>query len=260
GSGAVIVTAVDLVLRALGDALPERVAAGNPGNAGIAALSGPGARAGTPFHSALPYLGGWGAGARQDGASAVPALGQGPARLVPVEVQEATGPVRVRALALRADSGGAGRQRGGLGIELEREALADGSYHARYERTRDAPWGLAGGAAGATTSAAIRRNGEAIALPAKCEYFPLAKGDVETVRTAGGGGFGPPCERDAERVRADVAEGYVTREAACERYGVVLDAALAIDERATAKRREAMRAAVSAPASERRAASRPGSP
>ncbi|HEY6864217.1 MAG TPA: hydantoin utilization protein B, partial [Burkholderiales bacterium] len=79
--------------------------------------------------------------------------------------------------------------------------------------------------------------------PAKCEYFPLAKGDVETVRTAGGGGFGAPWERDAERVRADVLEGYVTPEAARERYGVVLKGeTLEIDAAATAKRRDAMRA------------------
>jgi N-methylhydantoinase B len=259
GSGALVASAIDLVLRALGDALPERVAAGNPGNTGLAALSAGGA-AGAPYHSALPYLGGWGAAARADGASAVPPLGQGPARLAAVEVQETSGPVRVRRLALRADSGGAGRQRGGLGIEIEREALAGLSYHARYERTRDAPWGLAGGEAGAATSATIRRAGETLAPPSKCEYFALAPGDVETACTAGGGGFGAPCERDAERVRADVLEGYVTVEAARERYGVVLKGeTLEIDAGATAKRRDAMRASLSA-ASATPAASRPGNP
>jgi len=242
--------------------VPERVAAGNPDNTGLAALSGAGARAGAPFHSALPYLGGWGASAHADGASAVPPLGQGPARLVAIEVQEACGPVRVRSLALRADSGGPGRQRGGLGVEIEREALAGLGYHARYERTREAPWGLAGGEAGATTHATIRRGAEDIALPANCEHFPIAKGDVEVARTAGGGGSGPAWERDPERVRADVAEGYVTIECARERYGVVLDETLAIDAGATAKRRQDMRGATSrevSAASARPAASRPGS-
>jgi N-methylhydantoinase B len=260
GAGAVVAAAIDLVLRALAGAIPDRLAAGNPDSTALAVLSGPGERVGTPFHSALPYLGGWGALAHADGASAVPALGQGPARWVAVEIQEASGPVRVHALALRADSGGAGRQRGGLGIEMEREALAELAYHARYERTRDAPWGLAGGLPGATTSASIRRGEEAIAPPAKCEYFPLATGDVETVRTAGGGGFGAPWERDPERVRRDVVEGYVTPESARERYGVVLEkGTLEIDASATGRRRDAMRAAVSA-ASATRAASRPGSP
>lgn len=260
GSSAVVVTAIDLVLRALGEALPERVAAGNPDTPALASLSGPGARAGALFHSALPYLGGWGAGAAGDGASAVPPLGHGPARFVAVEVQETSGPVRVRALALRADSGGAGRLRGGLGIELEREALADGSYHGRYERTRDAPWGLAGGMPGAVTRASLRRNGQESEPPLKCEYHALARGDVETVHTAGGGGFGAPWERDPERVRRDVAEGYVTVESARERYGVVLKpGTLEIDAGATAKRRDAMRPALSA-ASARPAASRPGSP
>jgi N-methylhydantoinase B len=260
GSGAAIATAIDLVVRALGDALPAGVAAGNPDNTALAALSARGERAGTVFHSALGYLGGWGASGRADGASAVPPLGHGPARLVPVEVQETSGPVRVHRLALRPDSGGPGRQRGGLGIELEREALAECSYHGRYERTRDAPWGLGGGEPGATTSASIRRGGEEIAPPAKCEYFPLSKGDVETVRTAGGGGFGAPSERDPERVRRDVIEGYVTRDAARERYGVVIsEKTLAIDAEATAKRREKMRAALSA-ASAKPAASRPDSP
>src|SRR5207253_8676145 len=118
---------------------------------------------------------------------------------------------------------------------------------ARYERTRDAPWGLAGGLPGETTRAAIRRGGKESEPPAKCEHHPLAQGDVEIVRTAGGGGFGPPWEREPERVRSDVVEGYVTPEAARERYGVVLRGeALEVDAPETAKRREKMRASSTA--------------
>src|SRR5262249_58305526 len=129
--------------------------------------------AGARFHSALRSLGGGAGGAAGDGATAVAPLAQGAVRLAPVEVQETLERVRGRALALRADSGGAGRQRGGLGVVLERELLAPCAYHGRYERTQDAPWGLAGGLPGETTRAAIVRGGRETEPPPKCEHFPL---------------------------------------------------------------------------------------
>jgi N-methylhydantoinase B len=245
-SGVVLVSAIDLVLRALQPALPDRVVAGGADNLGIAGLSGTDPATGLAFHSDLPYLGGWGARAAADGASAAVSLVHGTVGFTPVEIQETLLPIRVRSLALRADSGGAGRHRGGLGIVLEREALAPCFFHGKYERTREAPWGVAGGMPGQVTRASVRRKDAEADLPLKCEYHPVQQGEIEIVRTAGGGGFGAPVEREPERVRADVIEGYVTPEAARAEYGVVLDPeTLEIDAAATGERRKHMRAAPS---------------
>lgn len=244
GSTLVLVSTIDLILRALQPALPERVAAGHPDNLNFAGWSGADARTGRPFHGSLPYLGGWGASAHADGAGAVVSLAQGDVRFTPVEVQETLEPVRVRRLALRPDSGGAGRQRGGLGIEFEREALADCYYHGRYERTNDAPWGASGGKPGRVTHVRIVRDGKETAPPLKCEYYALRRGDIEIVHTGGGGGHGSPWEREPERVRRDVVEGYVTPQAARDEYGVVIDPkTLALDAEATRARRDKMPAA-----------------
>ena len=70
-----------------------------------------------------------------------------------------------------------------------------------------------------------------------CATIVLAPGETVVSYTSGGGGYGPPRERPAEKVLRDVAEGRVTRERAREVYGVVLDADGAVDEAATARRR-----------------------
>ena len=77
----------------------------------------------------------------------------------------------------------------------------------------------------------------------KVNAHPLAAGSVVELNTGGGGGYGNPLEREPERVRADVLDGYVSREAAASDYGVVLDDALAVDDAATAE----LRASRSAP-------------
>lgn len=238
-----VVSTIDLVLRALHEALPDRITAGNSDNIGLAHLSGVDPRSGKLFQTFVPYIGGWGARPNGDGTSAVVSLVQGDVRFMPIEVQETVDPIRVTELSLRPDSGGAGRQRGGLGIVMGREALTPTFfYHGRYERTREAPWGLKGGHDGKITEAAMRRkDGSEAPLPLKCENLPLEEGVVEYVYSAGGGGYGPPWEREAERVRQDVLDGYVTVDAARAEYGVVLTGdTLEIDRTGTEAARRAL--------------------
>lgn len=237
-----VVSTIDLILRALHPAMPERITAGNSDNISFGAMTGVDMRTGKLFQTFVPYIGGWGARPDGDGTSAVVSLVQGDVRFMPAEVQETVDPIRVREFGLRTNSGGAGRHRGGLGIVLGREVLTDCSYHGRFERTVNPPWGLAGGKPAAVTRTLIRRrDGEELVPPLKCEDFHLAAGDVEYVYSAGGGGYGDPAERDPERVRRDVLNGYVSREAAELVYGVVLDPlALTVDTVATAKRRQEM--------------------
>ena len=88
-----------------------------------------------------------------------------------------------------------------------------------------APWGLAGGASGAGNQVTLRIGGKELTeLPnAKVHMRRLNPGDAITIRAGGGGGFGPASERDPARVLHDVREGYVSIEAAAEKYGVVID-------------------------------------
>ena len=150
---------------------------------------------------------------------------------------------------MRPDSGGAGRQRGGLGAELVVRALAPLAVNTTIERVHCKPWGLDGGGDGAGNAVAVREGGRwDDTLPnAKLFTRRLRAGDAFMTRSGGGGGFGDPCERDPAQVADDVVEGYVTEAAAAALYGVVLDPATGQpDIPATLSRRAALRQSVAA--------------
>jgi N-methylhydantoinase B len=166
--------------------------------------------------------------------------------LQPIEAVEQLYPVRIERTALREDSGGPGRWRGGLG--LTREVLIQ-TFGAQLsvlaEKSVLPPFGVCGGGAGATNRFWVRRDGRRIPpspLPGKVSGFALEPGDVLVMDSSGGGGFGDPLERDPSSVVADVLEGYVTAVAAETVYGVVLREG-APDLAATAARRAALQAA-----------------
>jgi len=165
--------------------------------------------------------------------------------LQPIEAIEQRYPVRVEATALREDSGGPGRWRGGLGLTRAVRILA---AHTRLsvlaEKAVLPPFGVCGGGAGATNRFYLRRDGREVApspLPGKVGAFPIEHDDVLMMESSGGGGFGDALARDPARVAADVAEGYVTSDAAEAIYGVVL-AHGAVDANATAARRRTLAA------------------
>jgi N-methylhydantoinase B len=149
--------------------------------------------------------------------------------------------------ALVPDSGGAGRFRGGLGADRAIRARdADLTVSTYIERSRCAPWGLQGGEDGLGNKVTLRLGGKVVDnLPnAKVLAQTLKPGDGIAMRGGGGGGFGSPLERPAEKVRWDVEQGYVTVGAACARYGVVVDPeTFALDVAATERLRAQMRKA-----------------
>lgn len=151
--------------------------------------------------------GGWGASAGADGADVVDGY-VGNCSNVPVESLEADFPfMRVEEYALRRGSAGAGRYRGGLGARRVYRILDDGvTFNSYSDRFRIPPWGLFGGKPGARSRFIVERNGEQILLPSKGNT-PLRKGDRLVIETAGGGGYGPPTERDPQRLHHDVAQG-----------------------------------------------------
>src|SRR5690606_4251833 len=119
----------------------------------------------------------------------------------------------VEGRALRTDSGGAGRFRGGLGLDTTVRNLAEGRWNMPGSlREQSPPWPLWGGRHGEIGGYLIREPGRNDFRPIEAQHH-FVEVDTEVVtRTGGGGGFGPPQEREAEKVREDVIEGYVSLE------------------------------------------------
>lgn len=161
---------------------------------------------------------------------------------VPNEFIEAYFPLRIVRYEPIPDSGGAGLHRGGNGLSVAYEFLADGQIAIHDERWLTYPWGVRGGDPGMrSTKRLVRTDGSEEWLPAKCDGIDVEEGDVLYFNTWGGGGWGDPLERDPEHVLADVKRGLVTVEGA-KRYGVVIGDNGTIDVAATDKYREKMRA------------------
>jgi len=172
---------VDVVLRALAQALPERMPAASQGTMNNLAL---GAGGDAPWDYYETLAGGHGASARYPGASAQHSHMTNTLN-TPIESVELHYPLRVLAYGLRSGSGGAGRHAGGEGVLRRYAFLAPATLTLLSERRSLAPWGLAGGEAGQPGRNVL--NG--VALPGKvsCEVAP---GDVLTIETPGGGGYG----------------------------------------------------------------------
>ena len=155
---------------------------------------------------------GSGASQGKDGVDVIETDGSNCMNL-PIEALEMDAPIRVLQTRLRADSGGAGTYRGGLGITREYEILGgDVSFTHRGERHTHPAQGARGGLPGATAQSIITRaNGSVEEVPSK-QVTVLHGGDRVLVHTAGGGGFGPYAARDRERVQTDLQNGKVSRD------------------------------------------------
>ncbi|WP_114855462.1 hydantoinase B/oxoprolinase family protein [Brachybacterium sp. YJGR34] len=189
-----------------------------------------------------PMVGGMGA---RDGADGVDGRDSGISNLSnnPVETVEAELSTTIHRYGLREDSGGAGRWRGGTGLELVFEVHARASLLTRgLERRLFRPWGVAGGHPGARSELVINEGTATEQRPAAPDVIPVAPGDVITLRTAGAGGYGDPLDRKPGAVEADVRAGLVSVAAAERDYGVVVTDGV-LDPAATASRRANRRAA-----------------
>jgi len=190
--------------------------------------------------------GGNGAFAEDDGPSAMASIDWGDLNTVqPTEVLETRFPLRVEWSALAPDSGGAGRQRGGLsmqrgirlvGPEATYSVLADGAVLPAF--------GILGGGSGIPVGSHVIRDGGELRFPTpgKVGGFRLVKDDVLVLQSAGGGGYGDPLERPVERVVGDLRDGYISPAACRERYGVVVRDGLEVDSAATASLRRELAA------------------
>ena len=121
------------------------------------------------------------------------------------------------------DSDGAGKHRGGLGLRRDYEFLDhEPSFTILADRDRWGPWGLFGGQAGLKASYILNPDTDPVELISKVTV-QLQPGEIMSYRTCGGGGYGPPEERDPNSVCRDVREGKVSLERAREVYKVVVD-------------------------------------
>jgi N-methylhydantoinase B len=180
---------VDVLLRALAQAAPDRVPAASAGTMTNVTIGGMDPRSGKPFAYYETTAGGMGARPGLDGLSGVHTHMTNSLN-TPVEALEYAYPFRVRRYGYRRDSGGRGKYRGGDGLVREIELLADSQVTILADRRKFAPYGLTGGDAGETgKTTLIRRDGQTEELPGKCNREVKA-GDVLRIETPGGGGWG----------------------------------------------------------------------
>ncbi|MCY4088006.1 MAG: hydantoinase B/oxoprolinase family protein [Actinomycetia bacterium] len=143
---------------------------------------------------------------------------------IPTEYIESYYPVTVERYRSASDSGGAGRHRGGNGIEKVYRFEVAGEVTIQDDRWRSLPWGVEGGLPGAPSrKVLLRSDGAREELPSKCDLVPVAAGDRLLFITAGAGGLGDPSGRDPAAVRRDVRRGLVSAKAAARNYGTALE-------------------------------------
>src|SRR6185436_11378688 len=196
---------IDCLMGALAQAVPERVPADGSGGSTLPSIGG--IHDGKPFVNVETLMGTWGAAPTHDGQEGVAHVGANQSN-VPIEMIEAEYPIRIEQYALVADSGGAGKYRGGLSMVRDYRLLADSAVlTVRSDKRRFPPFGLHGGKAGMPSLNVINPEGEARVLPVLLtDPFPMKKGDLFRHRLAGGGGYGDPFERDPALVLHDLVQ------------------------------------------------------
>jgi N-methylhydantoinase B len=236
---------VDSIVRALAPAMPDKVPAGHHGLlGGTVVFFGVDPKTKRRFVIQSIEGGGWGGRPYEDGESATVSVCQGDVRNGPIESIELKCPVLVEGRDLRIDSAGAGKYRGGLGLDVKVRNLVEGRWN--FDNTRRSqcpPWGLNGGEDASYTDYLLKEPGQNDFSTAFGTRRMVPAESEVIVRTGGGGGWGDPLEREPEKVRHDVIEEYVSLDAAREKYGVVLDGKRGVDAAQTKALREKMRAA-----------------
>jgi len=198
---------VDVALRAFGSIVPERVCAACQGTMNNVTIGGTDPKTGRYFTYYETIAGGFGGRYGRDGIDGVHSHMTNTLN-TPVEALEAGFPLRVRRYELVPGSGGRGRFRGGLGVRREVEILSDEvTVSLLGDRQLTAPWGFQGGKAGAPGQySLLRKGGPAESLASK-STTRMRRGDVLSVSTPGGGGYGPPNRRATQLKMSDTLDG-----------------------------------------------------
>ncbi len=217
GRAALQIRIFDAINGALAKAMPHRAmgAFSHWSNPNIGGLD---PETGKPFVMYDLMFGGYGGRSDKDGAEALAPVMN--CRNIPVEVHETHNPVRIHCLELIQDTGGAGKYRGGLGLRKDIELLAEEAIMTGLGDRHDTqPYGIFGGKAGARAETILNPDTHPQTLGSK-DVTSLRRGDIVSFRLAGAGGYGPPAERDLKAIRRDIADGYISVNAAARDYGV----------------------------------------
>lgn len=215
--------ACDMVIKALGGFWPEK-AAGSAGGGGSIRILGRASHSGKPWVLMELLNSALGGTSDRDGVSLIYGpLGAGQFRPGPIEIHETEFPLRVSRYDIRADSGGPGTFRGGMGSIREYEVLEEAVVPVRSLkgslRTKLPPWGVRGGQSARIGNIFVND----VEVQTGTREIHLRPGDKVQLHTNAGGGYGDPLARDPELVLGDFLDGYISLKGAREDYGVVIN-------------------------------------
>jgi N-methylhydantoinase B len=246
GWSRILPTVVDVIVRSLAPAMPDRTPAAHHGTMGGGSIifSGVDPKTNRRFVTQSIEGAGWGGRPTEDGENGSVSICQGDVRNGSIEAMELKVPILVENRGFRPDSGGPGKFRGGVGLVVRARSLTDGRWNlGRSDRRTCPPWGLWGGMNGAYSECFVKKPDDNDFKPNYGFRTPLPADSVMSALTGGGGGWGDPLEREIARVRDDVRNEFVSREAAAKYYGVIVKDDLSVDLAATAAQRAKLKAA-----------------
>ncbi len=217
--------ATDLVWKALAPYVPNKLTAGHFVSIIATIVGGVNDRTGQPFAIVEPQPGGWGAGYDMDGTSGLVACGDGETYIASSEVYEKNFPILVERYMLNTEEGtGHGKYRGGFGVIREYRILnSQALVTIQVGRREYPPWGVNGGYNGPGNKVILERRGQKTEVRRLTAEI-LSRGDLISIRTSGGGGWGDPLDRDPKLVLEDLKNQLITTEIAENIYGVVINA------------------------------------
>jgi N-methylhydantoinase B len=224
--GNVASTVLELINKALYKVLPERVPACSGGD--VCGVGFFGVDPGTGRHWATLSSAAIGNGADffadGDNCTAHHSIaGSGGGSGGSLELTEATFPMLIESYELVRDSGGAGKHRGGLGSQMQIRMLSPATLFAFIEKAKSPHWGIDGGKEGLRNSLVVKPTGKPGIEALKTSGIQMEEGYKVTATAGGGGGYGNPLERDTEKIRRDVINGYISAASARRDYGVAID-------------------------------------
>jgi N-methylhydantoinase B len=225
-------TVIDTILKAVAEGAPGRVPAATRGDPRGVGIGGFDLKTRKYFSIHIPHPGGHGARPNHDAPAPKCSIQQGNEHSMPVEINEAKYPVVFDRLALRTDSAGAGRFRGGFGTDVVVHMSLDSVARSNMIRSICKPWGIYGGKDAAGNEAYLVTPDGEQRMSRRVDY-DIPAGQTVRILTGGGGGYGDPLERSVEAVADDVIDGYITQQAAERDYGVVVSSDGVVDEEAT---------------------------
>lgn len=204
---------IDMFMKALAPAVPDRVAAAHYGDSMAVTIAGTDPRADNARYLMVePTTGGWGAYAGGDGQDALINNVNGSFRDLPAEVFEHKFPVMIKSYGISQDSGGVGQYRGGNGVYREYQFEAPANLSLWFERSKTPPWGLFGGGGGQGPKIEITMPDGSVCTDLKVNALPVPEGAVLRTQTSGGGGYGDPEKRDPQAIRDDILDRYISPE------------------------------------------------